>query len=156
MKKTLIVMMALMMALTVFCTACGGNDQPAPTEAPAAEAEATELPTVTKPPEGAEENGVVSANANNNVQLMEGMDRETWLASLSEDQRKVEEELIGATVEELYAAIGQPTSSYYSVSCMVADGEDGMLYYDGFTVSTTRFPSGVEMVMGTTVGTDGK
>lgn len=150
MKKTLLGILALTMALTVLCSACGGNTEKAP-EATEAPAEATELPTVTKPPEEAEETGMVGANANNNVTLMEGMDRDTWLASLSEDQRLVEEELIGATVEELYKAIGEPKSSYYSTSCMVVDGEDGMLYYDGFSVSTTRFPSGMEMVMGTSL-----
>ena len=61
----------------------------------------------------------------------------------------VQTELFGATVDELYDAIGKPISASYSASCMVADGEDGLLVYDGFTVSTTRFPNGQEIVMGT-------
>lgn len=40
-------------------------------------------------------------------------------------------------VSELYAAVGQPNSSDYAPSC-IGDGEDGNLYYDGFTVYTYR------------------
>ena len=150
MKKTWIGIAALMMALAVFCAACGGSDAPAPSEAPAAEPEATELPSVTAPPqEGETGTNMVSANANDTSLATAHLDRDSWLASLSEDQRKVEEELIGATVEELYAAIGKPSGVSYSASCLVTDGEDGLLQYDGFMVSTTRFSSGQELVMGT-------
>jgi len=51
---------------------------------------------------------------------------------------------VGKNVSELYALIGQPKSSDYAPSCLV-DGEDGMLYYDGFVVYTTR-ENGVETV----------
>ncbi len=44
---------------------------------------------------------------------------------------------IDKSVEELYALIGQPTSSDYASSCLGA-GEDGNLYYDGFIVYTYR------------------
>ncbi len=40
-------------------------------------------------------------------------------------------------VSELYEAIGQPQKSDYAPSCL-GPGEDGMLYYDGFTVYTYR------------------
>lgn len=142
MKKNWIVALTLMMALTVFCTACGGND------APAKEAEATELPTVTAPPEGAEADEDTMLTADDNS-APERRDRESYLASMSPEQRKVEEELIGATVDDLYKAIGKPKNAEYTTSCLVADGEDGMLYYDGFYVATTRFPNGTEYVMGT-------
>lgn len=145
MKKNWIVLLALVMALTVFCTACGGGTkEPAPTEQPV---EATELPTVTAPPKGDQsQDGMLSSDDNAAPELR---DHETDLANMSETQRKVEEELLGATVEDLYAAIGQPKSAEYATSCVVADGEDGILQYDGFIVSTTRWPNGTELVMGT-------
>lgn len=44
---------------------------------------------------------------------------------------------VGKDVSKLYAAIGKPASSEYASSC-IGDGEDGLLYYDGFTVTTYR------------------
>ncbi len=44
---------------------------------------------------------------------------------------------IDKSVEELYALIGQPTSSDYASSCL-GEGDDGNLYYDGFIVYTYR------------------
>lgn len=49
----------------------------------------------------------------------------------------------GANVDELIAAIGDPNSSDYAPSCL-GEGEDGNLYYDGFTVYTYRDTSGAE------------
>ncbi len=51
----------------------------------------------------------------------------------------------GANVDELIAAIGAPNSSDYAPSCL-GEGEDGNLYYDGFTVYTYRDTSGAETV----------
>jgi hypothetical protein len=51
---------------------------------------------------------------------------------------------VGCDVAQLYAAIGQPSSAEYASSCM-GDGEDGMLTYDTFTVTTYR-EGGVETV----------
>ena len=45
--------------------------------------------------------------------------------------------LINHPVEELYEAIGQPNDRKYASSCL-GEGEDGELYYDGFTVYTYR------------------
>lgn len=143
MKRNWIAALLLMAALAVFCTACGGGN-----DAPAADAQATKLPTVTAPPEGAEDAEDAMLTADDN-KAPDRRDRASYLAAMSEDQRKVEEELIGATVEDLYKAIGKPKSTEYTTSCLVADGEDGTLYYDGFYVSTTRFPNGTEYVMGT-------
>lgn len=44
---------------------------------------------------------------------------------------------VGKDVNKLYSAIGKPASSEYVSSC-VGNGEDGILYYDGFTVTTYR------------------
>lgn len=54
------------------------------------------------------------------------------------------EECTGKTVEELYAAVGEPNSSDYAPSCL-GDGEDGNLYYNDFTVYTYR-ENGTETV----------
>lgn len=44
---------------------------------------------------------------------------------------------VGKDVSKLYAAIGKPNSSEYASSC-IGDGEDGLLYYNDFTVTTYR------------------
>ena len=62
----------------------------------------------------------------------------------SSNKKALAESCVGKNVSELYALIGQPKSSDYAPSCLV-DGEDGMLYYDGFVVYTTR-ENGVETV----------
>lgn len=54
-------------------------------------------------------------------------------------------EFEGAPLEDLIAAIGEPLSSDYAPSCL-GEGEDGNLYYDGFTVYTYRDTDGEETV----------
>ena len=44
---------------------------------------------------------------------------------------------IGRSAASMIAAIGQPTSRDYTPSCL-GDGEDGELFYNGFTVYTYR------------------
>ena len=51
---------------------------------------------------------------------------------------------IGRSASSMIAAIGQPNGSNYAPSCM-GDGEDGELFYNGFTVYTYR-EGGVETV----------
>ena len=51
---------------------------------------------------------------------------------------------IGQNVSSLIAALGAPMSSSYAPSCL-GPGEDGELFYDGFTVYTYR-EDGVETV----------
>lgn len=53
--------------------------------------------------------------------------------------------LIDSDVETLYETIGQPEDSMYASSCL-GEGEDGELYYDGFTVYTYRDTDGSETV----------
>lgn len=53
------------------------------------------------------------------------------------DLKALAESCIDKDISELYALIGEPNSSEYAPSCLVK-GEDGMLYYDGFVVYTTR------------------
>ena len=55
------------------------------------------------------------------------------------DEAKLEEAMkyIDHDVSELYAAIGEPLDSSYASSC-IGPGDDGELYYEGFTVATYR------------------
>ena len=53
------------------------------------------------------------------------------------DPKTVAMGFIGRSANSLYAAIGYPVSSDYAPSCL-GDGEDGNLYYNGFTVYTYR------------------
>ena len=116
MKKALIMLLCAVMALSL--AACGEGEPattPAVTETPAQ----TEAPAETAAPES---------------EAPETTEPET---SLLETAKTFE----GAPVEELIAAIGEPVSSDYAPSCL-GDGEDGNLYYDGFTVYTYRDESG--------------
>lgn len=63
---------------------------------------------------------------------------ETEAVEPTADLKALAESCIDKNVSELYALIGEPNSSDYAPSCLVQGGEDGMLYYDGFVVYTTR------------------
>ena len=56
------------------------------------------------------------------------------------DPKTVAQGLVGHPVSELYAAIGRPISSDYAPSCLVENGEDGELVYEGFVVYTEKGP----------------
>ena len=61
------------------------------------------------------------------------------------DLRSLASLCIGCSVTDLYNLIGYPPNgSSYANSCM-GNGEDGELYYDGFTVCTYR-ENGMEIV----------
>ena len=64
--------------------------------------------------------------------------QEETAANPAADKKALAESCIDKDVSELYALIGEPESSDYAPSCLVEGGEDGMLYYDGFVVYTTR------------------
>ena len=142
MKKSLIAALLLICFLMIFCAACGGGSgDDAQVSAPA---EATELPTITPPPAGAGNGQDVIAAEDNAAAGIDGIGEVTYVSA----EHEIAAGMLGAEVSELFAAIGQPNSSEYTASCLVDDGEDGLLYYDGFTVSTTRFANGTETVMG--------
>lgn len=52
--------------------------------------------------------------------------------------KEIAQGLIGHSVSELYAAIGQPISADYAPGCLEPDSEDGELVYSGFIVYTVR------------------
>ena len=69
----------------------------------------------------------------------------TLCACGNKDALTTAQEMIGEEVSSLTAAIGEPENSSYASSCL-GPGEDGELYYDGFTVYTYRDPDGTENV----------
>ena len=64
----------------------------------------------------------------------------------SGDKLAKAESLIGHPVSDLYAAIGRPTKGSLYVSSCNGPGEDGELYYDGFTVYTYKEDGKEEVV----------
>ena len=121
MKKLIVAMLCL----TLLLAGCGADPQPTETTTqPTTQTEATtEAPTETTteaPTEETTEGPSLKAQA---------------------------ESCIGKTVEELIALIGEPQSSDYAPSCLNPGvGEDGNLYYEGFTVYTYK-EDGVEEVV---------
>lgn len=69
----------------------------------------------------------------------------TLCACGNKDALTTAQEMIGEEVSSLTAAIGEPENSSYASSCL-GPGEDGELYYDGFTVYTYRDPDGTENI----------
>ena len=126
MKKILSLMLAAMLVLGLAaCGDAGSTETPAPTAAPSE----TAPEDTTSPPEAVEDTAAPDEGEN-------GGD-----TSLLETAKTFE----GAPVEDLIAAIGEPESSDYAPSCL-GEGEDGNLYYDGFTVYTYRDTDGQETV----------
>ena len=69
----------------------------------------------------------------------------TLCACGKKDALATEQEMIGEDISALTAPIGEPETSSYASSCL-GPGDDGELYYDGFTVYTYRDPDGTENV----------
>lgn len=69
----------------------------------------------------------------------------TLCACGNKDALTTAQEMIGEDISSLTAAIGEPENSSYASSCL-GPGEDGELYYDGFTVYTYRDPDGTENI----------
>lgn len=115
MKKLMMFLLCGM--LLVSLCACGGQDTTASTPGDTAQTVAdTTAPETTAPDTAAPE---------------------TTVPETTEDMLALVRSYIDRPIEELYAVIGQPTASDYAPSCL-GDGDDGMLYYDGFIVYTYR------------------
>ena len=142
MKKTIAIMLALLMLLSLAACgdaedaaidAIGGQDGPevsataeiVNTPAPTPVPEETPAPVETTPEPTHEPTPTPQTEPEN-------------------DLKATAESFIGASLDELIAAIGEPESSDYAPSCL-GDGEDGNLYYDGFVVYTYR-ENGTETV----------
>jgi hypothetical protein len=64
-------------------------------------------------------------------------DEQTDVFLTAEEKLSIAKGYIDAPVEDLIAEIGEPVDRDYAPSCM-GSGDDGNLYYDGFTVYTYR------------------
>ena len=118
MKKFTIVLLTLCLLLSL--AACGKEEAPAPTAAPAPAAPAATEAPAPAPTEAPAEEAPAEPE-------------------LSDFEKA--ESCIDGSVEDLFALIGEPNSSDYAPSCLggvATGGEDGMLYYDGFIVYTYR------------------
>lgn len=121
MKKVISILLCFVLLLSL--CACGGKEEPAAPAQDAPAAAPTEAPTdapveeATDAPTEAPAQDVPEEPTPDPVEIVRG--------------------LIDQPVEDLYAQIGEPESSDYAPSCM-GDGEDGMLFYDGFIVYTYR------------------
>ena len=124
MKKVLSILLCFVLLLSL--CACGGKEEP---EAPVQDAPAaapTEGPT-DAPAEDSEEATEAPTEA-----PAEDVPEEP-----TPDPVEIAKGLIDQPIGDLYAQIGEPESADYAPSCM-GDGEDGMLFYDGFIVYTYR------------------
>lgn len=112
------------------------QEEPASTETPAPEETAPSQPVQTEP------EPVQTAPAETTPAPEETVQAEAsqvdGAAAPAGDLKSIAEGLVGRPVSELYAAIGDPLSSSYVPSCLVVDGEDGELIYDGFIVYTEK------------------
>ena len=129
MKKLCILMAVL---LLIGLTACGEKPEPAPEpEQPAVETPAEPEQTPEEPEEPAAEQTEEETPAEDPVDPPAEEEKET--NPLFEQALA----LIDCSVEELYDTVGMPIDYMYADSCL-GEGEDGELYYDGFTVYTYR------------------
>lgn len=126
MKRTLAIVLTVSVLLCL-CAACGGGKE--------------KLPTVTPPP--AEEQGPAGIEAEDNKAPTLGESVEQYVSKDHETAAG----LVGHDVSELYDAIGKPNRSEYVTGCY-ENGDDGYLYYDGFTVITYRYTNGTETITG--------
>ena len=120
MKKILTLMLCLVLVLSL--CACGGNTQEQTPDAPAG----NDTP-VPETPEAPADSG----------EAEDPSEEEPSAEDPSEDPVAIARGYIDKPLSELIAVIGEPESSDYASSCM-GDGEDGMLFYDGFIVYTYR------------------
>ena len=123
MKKSLFAAF-LLLCIVFSLSACGG----APEAAPSPAAEPTSAPPAPSASSVLPGSGLQSAPAETSSPEAPAVDMAAFEAALA---------LKGEDVSALYDAIGEPSGSSYAPSCL-GPGEDGELYYDGFTVATYR------------------
>lgn len=131
MKKTLLPMLCA--ALLFSLAACGGAAEPEATP------ELTELAPVEAVSAEEEAASAADAEALKKEPAASATDAEVDEAALA-----AAEACVGQTLEELYAAVGEPDSASYAASCLEENAEDGMLFYPdlGIYVWTVRGESG--------------
>lgn len=132
MKRIFALLCAL--GLVMSFTACGAKTENNENLVPLEPVEATAEPTVEEIMLASETNAAALAEA-----VPPASATDTSLDQAAYDKAQ---ELVGASVEELYEAIGEPTDSQYASSCLEENAEDGMLFYNGFYVWSLRGADG--------------
>lgn len=127
------------LALTVLLSACGdaaSSPSPADSSSPAVSASAPEstAPAEPSPSAPGSSNPVEPSAPESTAPAVEPSAPES---SDPEARKEQAASFIGKSVDDLIAAIGEPTGSDYAPSCL-GSGEDGELFYDGFSVYTYR------------------
>lgn len=129
-KHTLLLAGAL--SLSVLFAACG-TPQGEASEPPAVSAQASQPAAPSEPPEStapaSEEPPESTAPASEEPSESQPTDTEAM--------KELALTFVDKSVEELIDALGEPTGTDYAPSCL-GDGEDGELFYDGFSVYTYR------------------
>lgn len=120
------------LALTVLLTACGepqgeASPSPSPSSSPAPSVSSSAEPSVSTAPS---EQPAASPTSDEQPSA-------SPTPAGPEDLKELAMTFIGENVEDLIDAIGEPTGSDYAPSCL-GSGEDGELFYDGFSVYTYR------------------
>ena len=141
MKRILMIMICA--ALAVSLCACGRDAAPTETPAPT---ESVDLAPVDPTPSGDE---AEAASATEAEELAEAApasstDADDDAAAPDAEAYAAAQACVGLTLEELYAAVGEPSRTSYAASCLEENAEDGMLFYEdlGFYVWTVRSESG--------------
>lgn len=116
MKKIIALLICLML---LFC-ACGSQEPTETTEAPSTATTVQSQPDIKSGPDEVPEPTDTTA-----AQTVEESLKDKAMTCLDKP------------VEELFALVGEPESSEYGPSCL-GQGEDGCLYYEGFTVYTYK------------------
>lgn len=135
--KKLCILLAIL--LLIGLTACGEKPEPAPEPEPPV----AETPAEPEQEPAEEEIPVEEEPAEEETPEEEPEEEETPAEAPAEDEKEVNPlyeqalALIDCSVEELYDTVGMPIDYMYADSCL-GEGEDGELYYDGFTVYTYR------------------
>lgn len=127
MKK--IIALLLVLGLMMSFAACG------------AKTETNEDPVLSEPiePTAVPVEEIMLASETNAASLAEAVPPASATnTSLDQEAYDKAQELVGASVEDLYEAIGEPTDTQYASSCLEENAEDGMLFYNGFYVWSLR------------------
>lgn len=127
------------LALTALLAACGEPQGGVSPSAPSGSVQDTQTPapsgsaqdTQTSAPSGSAESTTPAQ------QSSEEPSAGTPEPSDPEVLKELALTFIGEDVDDLIAAIGEPSGSDYAPSCL-GSGEDGELFYDGFSVYTYR------------------
>ena len=140
MKKLWIVTLALLVLLG----GCGAAAEPQQAPAPAATAAPVQQSAGTRVISDAPGTAASAQQAAPDAAAAEAPAEENAAEAPVDERMQKALDCVGSTTDKLYAAIGYPESSDYASSCL-GSGDDGNLYYDGFTVYTYR-ENGVETV----------